>query len=50
MKFLKKLFIVFTIAIAFIAIPQVWAAEGDILLFDDFNDGNFNGWSVESGN
>lgn len=32
------------------SIEQIAASEGDTLLFDDFNDGNFNGWTIESGN
>lgn len=31
------------------AVPEALASEGDILLSDNFNDGNFDGWIIESG-
>lgn len=46
-KFFKAGFLF--ILISLFSLP-VLAAEGDILLFDDFSDGNLNGWTIESGN
>ena len=47
-QFLSKLFI--ASFVIFFSAFQALAAEGDILFFDDFNDGNLNGWTIESGN
>ena len=51
MKFLKELLVFLTTVVIFLVIPLVvFAAEGDILFSDDFNDGNLDGWTIESGN
>lgn len=51
MNFLTGILAVFAITVVFLVNPLVASAlAGDIFLFDDFNDGNFNGWVVESGN
>ena len=47
LKVLKAAFLLFLILL--FTLPAL-AAEGDILLFDDFNDGNLNGWTIENGN
>ena len=47
LQFLSKLFI--ASFVIFFSTFQAWAAEGDILFFDDFNDGNLDGWTIESG-
>ncbi|MBI2334368.1 hypothetical protein HYU96_01065 [Candidatus Daviesbacteria bacterium] len=49
-KILKFFTAIFLIFISLINIPIVLAAAGDILFFDDFNDGNLDGWTIESGN
>lgn len=42
--------LIFTVAILLVSTPAAFATEGDILLFDDFNDGNLDGWTIEFGN
>ena len=49
---MKKLLVVDLILLGCIyitAVPEALSSEGDILLSDDFNDGNFEGWTIKSG-
>jgi len=56
-KLLKRTLIALSAAIilvdfllTFVTIPEVWAEQGDILISDNFNDGNLDGWTIQSGN
>ncbi|MBI2315355.1 DUF1080 domain-containing protein [Candidatus Daviesbacteria bacterium] len=48
---LRPLLWLVIVLVVFVAlIPNSFAAPGDILLTDNFNDGNLDGWTIESGN